>query len=42
MSEKQVEIYFEGINSPNRGKYKQSFGGKLVPYYVLNYKKDFK
>ena len=43
MSEKQVEIFdFEGINSPNRGKYKQSFGGKLVPYYVLNYKKDFK
>ena len=38
MSKKKVEIFdFEGINSPSRGKYKQSFGGYLVPYYVLDY-----
>jgi hypothetical protein len=27
------EIDFEGVNSPNRGWFKLSFGGNLLPYY---------
>ena len=43
MSEKQAEIFdFEGINSPNSESTNKVSGGKLVPYYVSNYKKDFK
>ncbi len=30
---------FEGVNSPQRGWFKLGFGGKLVPYYQLNYEK---
>jgi hypothetical protein len=28
-----AEIDFEGVNSPNRGWFKLSFGGNLMPYY---------
>lgn len=36
---KILEIDLEGVNSPNRGKYKLSFGGKLQSYFqvTLNY-----
>ena len=27
----------EGINSPTRGSFKTSFGGSIVPYYILNF-----
>ena len=27
----------EGINSPNRGSFKVSFGGSITPYYVLKF-----
>ncbi len=26
---------FEGVNSPDRGNFKLSFGGNLVPYYNI-------
>lgn len=29
------EVDMEGINSPNRGWFKLSFGGKIVPYYEV-------
>jgi len=29
------EIDFVGVNSPQRGAYKLSFGGKLVPYFLV-------
>lgn len=32
-----TEIDLEGVNSPNRGWFKLSFGGSLVPYYELSY-----
>lgn len=32
---KQVDL--EGVNSPQRGQFKMSFGGELVPYYHLFY-----
>lgn len=31
-----TEIDFEGVNSPNRGWFKLSFGGTLVPYFELS------
>ena len=31
------EIDLEGVNSPDRGWFKLSFGGNLSPYYRLNY-----
>lgn len=30
-------VDLEGINSPNRGWFKESFGGELEPYYYLNF-----
>lgn len=32
------ELDLEGINSPQRGWYKLSFGGNITPYYEINYK----
>lgn len=32
---KILEIDLEGVNSPNRGKYKLSFGGKLQSYFQV-------
>lgn len=32
------EIDLEGVNSPNRGWFKSSFGGRLVPYYEVRWK----
>lgn len=32
---KVLEVDLEGVNSPNRGKYKLSFGGKLINYYEV-------
>ena len=32
-----LEVDLEGINSPNRGWFKLSFGGSCVPYYVMNF-----
>jgi hypothetical protein len=29
------EVDLEGVNSPNRGWFKMSFGGDLIPYYEL-------
>jgi len=31
------EVDMEGVNSPNRGWFKLSFGGELVPYYNLKW-----
>ena len=33
------EVDLEGINSPHRGWFKLSFGGDIVPYYELNYRR---
>jgi len=33
------EIDLEGINSPQRGWFKMSFGGNIIPYYQLSFKK---
>ena len=33
------EIDLEGVNSPQRGWFKLSFGGTITPYYHLSYKK---
>ena len=33
------EIDLEGINSPERGWFKLSFGGNIDPYYLLTYSK---
>jgi lipid II:glycine glycyltransferase (peptidoglycan interpeptide bridge formation enzyme) len=30
------EIDLEGVNSPTRGYFKMSFGGKLLPYYIVS------
>jgi len=30
------EVDLEGVNSPHRGWFKLSFGGKLIPYYQIN------
>jgi hypothetical protein len=35
-----TEIDFEGVNSPNRGWFKLSFGGKLLPYYLVRFNED--
>ncbi|MGV8124338.1 MAG: GNAT family N-acetyltransferase [Candidatus Xenobiia bacterium LiM19] len=32
------ELDFIGVNSPNRGDFKLSFGGKLIPYFATHYK----
>ena len=32
-------VDLEGVNSPNRGWFKLSFGGNIIPYYELIYKK---
>ncbi len=32
------EVDLEGINSPQRGWFKLSFGGVILPYYELNYR----
>ena len=32
-----LEVDLEGINSPNRGWFKLSFGGSCVPYYAINF-----
>ena len=37
MGIKTVDL--EGVNSPNRGWFKLSFGGNIIPYYELIYKK---
>ena len=31
------EIDLEGINSPNRGWFKLSFGGNIIPYFELSF-----
>ncbi len=31
------EVDLEGINSPNRGWFKMSFGGNTIPYFELSY-----
>ena len=31
------EIDLEGVNSPKRGWFKLSFGGRLVPYFRIKY-----
>ena len=31
------EVDLEGVNSPQRGWFKMSFGGDLVPYYELKW-----
>ena len=28
-------VDLEGINSPNRGWFKTSFGGRIIPYYKI-------
>jgi len=33
-----TEVDMEGVNSPNRGWFKLSFGGMLQPYYEINWK----
>ena len=35
------EIDMEGVNSPMRGWFKLSFGGNLIPYYHLHYRKHY-
>ena len=38
LNEKKINLVdLEGVNSPDRGWFKESFGGKLKPYYYLNY-----
>jgi len=32
-----LEVDLEGVNSPNRGWFKLSFGGSCVPYYVMRF-----
>lgn len=34
------EVDLEGVNSPNRGWYKESLGGMTVPYYELLYNEN--
>lgn len=33
-------VDLEGINSPNRGWFKLSFGGNVIPYYELKFSKE--
>jgi len=33
-----IEVDLEGVNSPNRGWFKMSFGGDLRPYFEITYK----
>ncbi len=33
-------VDLEGINSPKRGNYKLGFGGNIVPYYELSWKRE--
>lgn len=41
LAEKDIKVInLEGINSPNRGQFKQSFGGINKVYYNLKYKLD--
>ena len=35
-----LEVDLEGINSPNRGWFKLSFGGNINPYYQIRMKKN--
>ena len=38
LSENVDFLDLEGINSPNRGSFKLSFGGKIENYYTLKIK----
>ena len=41
LAKKGIEwIDWEGVNSPQRGWFKLSFGGELVPYYQLSWKRE--
>ena len=38
LAQKKINIFdLEGINSPDRGSFKTSFGGNIVPYYTINF-----
>lgn len=34
------EVDLEGVNSPQRGWFKLSFGGNIIPYYQISFKKN--
>ena len=35
-----AEVDLVGVNSPQRGGFKMSFGGRLVPYFVVRKMKE--